>query len=275
MRLTFLVHGKAWVCDESAGCDATLPFDPALRGGRAFGLRPTTVAAVEIGGGRSLRVDDGAPVDCADVMLNPHGGGTHVECVGHIVADAWTLADVEMPGLLPATLLEVKVEALGGCGEHAGGKSAGTDRVLTARALTEAWDACGVEGFDEAIAVRTDAASALPVGADWTGTNPPYPTIEAMDWLAGRARSLLVLDLPSLDREDDGGTTPNHRRWWGLPDGARTLGAVAAPQRLICELARFGPDLAPGPHLLRLDVAPIASDAAPARVRLLRAHRAS
>lgn len=269
MRLRVHIGGRDWWVDEATGHDATLAFDPALGRGRAFGLRATDESAVDIGGGRQLRVCDGASVDCADIALNPHGGGTHVECVGHIVAERWTLADVPLPGLLPMTLLDIAVEALGGSGEHAGGRSDPSDRVFTARALRTAWDARALPGFDAAIAVRTDAAMALPADHDWSGGNPPYPTAEAMAWLASLPVRVLLLDLPSLDREDDGGTTPNHRTYWGLPPGARTLAEVAHPARLVCELARFAEAVPAGAWLLRLDVAPIAADAAPARVRLL------
>ena len=269
MKLAFSVLDQRWQADEQASVDATLAFDPTLSAGRAFGLRATSVEAVEIGGGRTLRVSEGAAVDCADIALNPHGGGTHVECVGHIVADRWTLSDVALPGMLAATLLDVGVETLQDSGEHAGGRGAPTDRVITARSLQQAFANVGEAGFDQAIAIRTDVATALPAHADWSGSNPPYPTAEAMRWLSSLPAQLLVLDLPSLDREDDGGTTPNHRAWWGLGDGARRLEGVRWRARLVVELARFPLQAVAGPWLLRVDVAPIASDAAPARVRLL------
>jgi len=77
----------------------------------------------------------------------------------------------------------------------------------------------------------------------------------------------LLTDLPSMDKEDDGGHLIAHRAFWGLsagetdpPEDRSTL-----TRRTITELVRAPAALLDGAALLNLQVAPIALDAAPSR----------
>ncbi len=264
--------------DTAAATSIALPFDPRLAGSRAFGLRRTATPPVDVGGGRTLAVDRGASINCADLHLNAHGGGCHIEGVGHISRDPWPLATAALPGLWPATLLDVPATRLCESGEHAAGKGAPDDQVLTRATLERALAAATPsvralaaepEAFREALVLRSDVGGAIGPDFDFHGGGAPYPTAEAMAFLAALPTRLLVLDLPSLDREDDGGTAPNHAIWWGFPDGDRAVARAARRDRLLVELVRVPPALAAGPFLLQLGVPPIISDAAPAGVWLL------
>jgi arylformamidase len=273
--------GRLVAFDLDAAVDCTRAIDPRAPQTAAFGLPPPTHQPLALGGGRVLSVADGASVDCGELRVHAHGAGTHVECVGHIVADDVTLLDVPRPALWAATLIDVVPERLGDCGERYLGKCNDDDAVVTSRAiaaaLAEVSEGDGDVSWLEAIVICCIGSdhSDRPAFIDFTGRNPPYLTEEAMVLLAATTAQLLVVDLPSLDREDDGGGTTNHHRWWGVaPRGAATVigslpGLVASPHRLICELAWFPATLAAGRMLLLLDVAPIAADAAPARVRLI------
>jgi arylformamidase len=268
MRIGADIGGIAYAFELDAAVDCTRAVDPRAPTAGAFGLPPPTAAPLPIGGGRHLAVAEGASVDCFELRVHAHGAGTHVECVGHIVADDVTLLDVPRPALYAATLVHIAPTRLGDSGERYLGRCDDDDAVLTAADIAEALAAVAVRGFDEAIVLRTERGSGPPK-AEFSGSNPPYPTDEAAALLASLDARLLVLDLPSLDREDDGGGTANHHRWWGLPMGARRAAEAGAGDRLVCELARIPAALAAGPYLLQLDVAPIAADAAPARVRLV------
>lgn len=70
----------------------------------------------------------------------------------------------------------------------------------------------------------------------------PYPTIELVDWLAGRGVVLLGVDMPSVDRADDDQLVCHHRLYGhsianlerlvlaGVPDGLYEL--VALPLKI-------------------------------------------
>ena len=69
--------------------------------------------------------------------------GTHSECVGHIVADPVTMADIALRPVSLAALITVPLHPLGPSGETYGGTSLADDDVVTAHALTQALLAVG------------------------------------------------------------------------------------------------------------------------------------
>ena len=229
-------------------------------------------------------VDGGASVNCPSTSLIPHGNGTHTECVGHALPGVVALGrDVPLPPpLLPALLLSVSPGPLGESGDdYAPGapSDAVVSRALVVAALARACPAartalaaCGLG----AVILRTCPNPPDKAARDWSNAGAAYLTPAAMLELRAAGCAHLVLDLPSVDREDDGGQLLAHRAFWGLPRrGDDAPAAEAGPAqsalcpRTITELA-YIPDAVPdGPYLLALHVAPIELDAAPSRPLVL------
>ena len=92
----------------------------------------------------------------------------------------------------------------------------------------------------------------------WSNTNPPYFTVDFMDALVRQGVEHLLVDLPSVDREVDGGRLEAHHAFWGLPDNPR-------PHCTITELVYVPEDVSDGLYLLHLGVAPMDNDAAISR----------
>ncbi len=267
------IGGASWVFDVNTAEDWTV--QTLTRGARtqAFGLRETTAVPVDIGGGRRLRVADGGAVNCADLTLNPHGAGTHTECIGHISLEAREIRSLRIPALLPATVLSVVPVRLGTTTNTYRGSSSPDDRVVAVEPLARAFSELARPGFDAAIVLRTreddDAAMV------WSGRNPPYLTQEAIAFLASLPTQHLLVDLPSIDREQDGGGVPNHLRWWGLPDGDRHERNANHPNRSLTEMVCVPQHCDDGAWVLNLQVPAIGSDAAPSRVLAWRPRRPS
>jgi kynurenine formamidase len=101
----------------------------------------------------------------------------------------------------------------------------------------------------------------------WSGTNPPYFTSDAIAWAVDREFAHLLCDLPSIDRESDGGSLPNHRNWWELP-GELPVDLQtqdASVRRTLTEMLHVPSDLADGRYLLNLQVPALQTDAVPSR----------
>lgn len=270
--ITFVdARGGRWSSSADALLDASLPILPDGATPRAFGLPAATEAPVPIGGGRVLRVRAGASVNCDGLHLHPHGDGSHLECAAHILAEDDPRAAAAKATLAAASplwcglLVDVRAVPLGESGETYAGTHAPDDAVISAAALAPALTAARARGPGlryDALILRVQAAP-VEDDVDFSGRNPPYPTDQAATLLAAEDARLLVLDLPSLDREDDGGTTPNHRAWWGLGPGRS-----ARLDRLVFELARLPAGLDPGPVAVHLGAAPLRSDAVPASLRV-------
>ena len=270
--------GARWQVADSAWHDAAVRIRPDGASPHAFGLPAAREVPFPIGGGRVLRVEDGASVNCDGLHLHPHGDGCHAESVAHVLPadDARALAGRAMlaatPPLLCGLLLDVATEPLGATGERYAGLHDAADRVLARRALERAWQDARAVALDlpvEALLLRVYRPP-LAESFDFSGSAAPYPTAEALDLLVGLGARWLIVDLPSIDREDDGGSTPNHRRWWGLDGGDGH--ALDGPPALrgIVELARFPAALPAGPVAVALGLAPIESDAVPAGLRVAR-----
>lgn len=210
----------------------------------------------------------GGSVNCKTLSFCAHGNGTHTECVGHIVSDDVHVTDVVPYGPMPACLFTLSTTTLAACGEHTDGKSAPEDRVVAARALAERREALAPRAEHLFVVVlRIDDARGH-AGRAWSGTNPPYFTRELCALLRAWGTHHVVVELPSLDREEDGGTVPAHHAFFGVALGGRAL--VGAPEpRTVTELAVVPDDVEDGECLLDLQVAPIRSDAAPSRPMLL------
>ena len=80
----------------------------------------------------------------------------------------------------------------------------------------------------------------------------------ALAWLADCGYTHLLTDLPSVDREEDGGALSAHHAWWNYPQNPRTNASIT-------ELIVVPTAAADGLYLLNLSFAPIESDAAPSR----------
>eukprot|EP00466_Bigelowiella_natans_P018414 jgi/Bigna1/91617/estExt_fgenesh1_pg.C_1090026 len=192
------------------------------------------------------RVTEGSSVNVDLLCLCVHGNGTHSECIGHITRDRITIQQIGWrPDFLPALLISIRPLRFRDCckeeEETYSSKSNGDDWVLSRAAIKRAIHACtsGLRWWSkdhdcvQALLVRTippldnEDKTVLPKDETarrshcWSNTNPPYFTKEAAEFIASMSSlRTLAVDLPSVDREDDGGALIAHRAIFShLPDG--------------------------------------------------------
>jgi hypothetical protein len=81
---------------------------------------------------------------------------------------------------------------------------------------------------------------------------------EAASWICENNIKHLLLDLPSVDREEDGGKLLAHHAFWNYP---------AAPRKdaTITEMIYVREEIKDGLYLLNLQTAPFENDATPSR----------
>ncbi|TVR04092.1 MAG: cyclase family protein [Deltaproteobacteria bacterium] len=238
----------------------------------AFGL-PDADATFVRGDDFVLSVHDGAPINCSTLTLTPHANGTHTESIAHITTDGPSVLDVLDQSLLLARLVTTDfVRREDVPDESYLGTSQPHDRVIAAQSLDRLLP--GVDSgtpTDErprAIVVRTLPNTTQKPTRRWATTNPPYFTEDAIRLLLRRGYQHLLVDLPSIDREQDDGAMAAHRTWWELPPVGTSAGENAS-RRTITEFC-YVPDTIPdGLYLLELQIAPLALDAVPSRPRLI------
>lgn len=232
----------------------------------AFGAPPAVGAPLRVGSFVG-DIAHGGSCNCSEYRLVPHCNGTHTECVGHVTRQPVHIADVLKGGLVPALLLSIETPAAGDCAESADPVPRPADRLITAGAIAATWqqwpwpNVCA-----RALVLRTLPNDPdKPARAYVAEAPPPYLTRDAAAWLVRHGIEHVLLDVPSMDRLDDGGRLAAHRVFWGLPSASTDAEAATRPRATITELV-FAPDSVPdGRYLLDLQVPAFAADAAPSR----------
>ena len=191
-------------------------------------------------------VKKGGPVNFFDISFNPHGHGTHTESIGHLTAEQQTLHSCLTNHHFIARLISVPLSTL-----------SNGDYVLEGSQLRSACP----DPVPEALIIRTLPNHPDKLTKDYSGTNPPYLSREAMEFIVRKGVKHLLVDLPSVDREDDGGQLANHRLFWNLPEDKIT--PASRMDGTITELIYVTDEIVDGLYFLNLQAADIGLDAAP------------
>ena len=263
-ELHFTSFGRRWRAALHASFDLGIPLEFDGPQPQFFADRPASTAPLKAGGFTGS-VSSGASCNCGVYTLAPHCHGTHTECVGHLTADETRLTEMTPVPPALAALVTVRPAPLGIITHDRPAVSDPQDPVIT-RAVLAAAAERWVHDPWTTLVVRTLPNDATKKHRAYTGPCPaPYFTPDAMRWVVERGVASLVVDLPSLDRADDGGSLAAHRVYWGLPPSARDSHRAQRGFALVTELA-YIPDAAPdGLYLFDLQVPAFAADAAPSR----------
>ncbi|WP_206524287.1 cyclase family protein [Lujinxingia sediminis] len=269
MRLWVELGGVRYEVDALSPVELAQPLNFYGEQPQAFGLGRAQARAVE-GGDFVGDVRRGGSVNCESIELIAHGHGTHTEGVGHISAERVPVGDLAPDPLLPAVLLRVTTRSLAESGDSSQGKSAPDDRVICTAELRAALSRADVApAFCRAIVIATSGQGAAAPLRDYSATNPAYLSAEAVAWLLEQGCEHLLIDLPSIDREDDGGTTPAHRAYFELDADAGPTDA--GRRRTITEFIDVPKPACEGAYFLSLRFARFVLDASPSRPILYRA----
>lgn len=243
--------------DVNYSCNLSDPLDISIPMGqvRCFFAPPIEVnpyvSAEFIGS-----VQAGAPVNFYNIKLNPHGNGTHTEGLGHITLRREILDDCLKSYHFIVKIISVDFDKLDN-----------GDKVITKAAIATA---CA-DSKVEALIIRTMPNPATKCYRDYSGTNPPYLSTDAMKYIVGIEVKHLLLDLPSVDREKDEGRLINHRLFWQVSDKEAT--SISRNNCTITELIYVPNDIADGLYLLNLQVPSINLDAVPSKPILYRLYQ--
>jgi kynurenine formamidase len=191
-------------------------------------------------------VAEGGSVNFRNIFFNPHGHGTHTECLGHITKEIYSVNDVVKEYFCEAQVLTIEPV------EITNESDGSLDRVVTASQLTT------ISSDVEALIIRTLPNRLAKKSLNYSETNPPYLDLAGAKILIEKGIKHLLLDLPSVDRESDCGELVFHHAFWEVPDKPNH-------ERTITELIFVRNEIEDGKYILELQVAPFKNDAAPSR----------
>ena len=264
MNLSFEAGGQRWRADLRDPHDISVRLEFGGDQPNAFGIDDAAARPYRVGDwvGDTRR---GGSVNCFVVTLCPHGNGTHTECVGHIVDERIAITDILEDVLVPAWVATVSVEPLGGVTDDYAAPHEAGDEVIALESLDLALADCPDDV--EALVLRTLPNPRDKAHRTFSGQNPVYLTNDAMRRVRAHGFKHLLVDVPSVDREDDGGELPNHRIFWDVAPGAKAFENVPSAHT-ITEMIYVDDSIADGLWLLTIQIPDFVLDAAPSRVRL-------
>jgi arylformamidase len=242
MVATIFHKGKEYKVDFFKPIDISIPLSTDPNCVSAWYVKPMNLEPVRMGDWVG-DVNQGGTVNFRTVTFNPHGNGTHTECVGHISKEFYTINQNLKRFLFIAELITVLPEEL-----------ATGDRVITKEAINASLNG----SKPEAVIIRTLGNSAAKLHTHYSNTNPPYLAKDAVEFLNGIGVEHLLIDMPSVDKEVDGGELAAHHAFWQYPDNTQL-------HKTITELIYVPNDVFDGTYLLNLQIASFENDASPSK----------
>ena len=187
-------------------------------------------------------VAEGGVVNFKNIFFNPHAHLTHTECCGHITKEFHSVNDSLNRYFFNAQLVTVEPEKIN------------TDSVITLQQIRD----LDLNENTEAVVIRTLPNNEYKKSCTYTGTNPPYIDSRIAQFLIDRGVEHLLVDLPSVDKEQDDGVLAFHHAFWNVPENPNKT-------RTITEFIFVPSNVEDGLYILNLQMSAFCNDASPSR----------
>ena len=229
-----------------------------------FGAMRALSKAVEVEGFiGDTRRGGGCNVD--EITLTPHCNGTHTESVGHIVNDDIAVASVLTGALIPSQLITLSWMRAKDSVDSYRPNVEDEDKLITRASLKNKLENIGASLL-QAVIIRTLDNCESKKAATYNAENqPPFFSVEAMEYLVERGVEHILVDFPSVDKMYDEGLLANHHLFWGVDEGTQALTVTSQPHKTITEMIFVEDEIDDGSYLLNIQIPAFMSDAAPSR----------
>jgi arylformamidase len=241
MKITTHWQQKNWVIDLNLPIDLSLALESGNNNPNAFHIPAPRFEPIVVGDfvGSVMK---GSGANCENLFINAHGNGTHTECVGHIMPERFTIHQSLSKFHYIAQLRSFPLVQT----------ETGDSMVMLPE--EDNW----LHPQVEALIIRT-----LPNGMDkktqqYSGNNPAYLAPDLCKYLAENGIEHILVDLPSVDREEDGGAMLAHKAFWNYPSNPRNTATIS-------EMIFVPNEIGDGIYFLNIQIASLCSDASPSK----------
>ena len=183
-----------------------------------------------------------------NIFFNPHGHGTHTECLGHITREFYSINELLKQFFFFAKLITVEP------------RKEGEDFIITKEHISTSLN--GTK--PEAIIIRTLPNLQDKKSRKYSNTNPPYLSEEAAIFIRESEIQHLLIDLPSVDKEHDEGKLLAHKAFWNVKN-IEILNEDARLNATITEMIYVSDEVEDGDYILNLQIASFENDASPSK----------
>ena len=182
-------------------------------------------------------VKKGASTNFNNVFFNPHGHGTHTECLGHITREFYSINQCLKQFFYTAELISIEPEKID------------DDLIITKNQIERALNGKSAE----AIIIRTLPNFENKKHKKYSKTNPPYIAEAAATFIREMGIQHLLIDLPSVDREEDEGKLLAHKAFWNVKE-VNNLNSDARLNCTITEMIYVNDEVKDGSYILNLQI---------------------
>ena len=201
-------------------------------------------------------VKEGGSVNFRNIFFNPHGHGTHTECLGHITEEVYSINQTlkeyffkaKVVSIIPAQVLN---------------KDGAMDNIIEPKHLDFLENIVNLD----ALIIRTLPNLDSKKSKNYSNSNPAYMDVTCAEQIIKSGIDHLLIDTPSVDRESDEGQLAFHHAFWEVPNNPNF-------SRTISELIFVNDSIEDGDYILNFQVAPFENDASPSRPVLYQIEKA-
>ena len=233
--------------DLSKPIDISIPLSNTDKNPIAWYIEKPEIEPVKFGDWIG-KVSEGSSTNFNNIFFNPHGHGTHTECLGHITRDFYSINQCLKQFFFKAELISITPEDIN------------SDLVITKNQIERALNG----KTPEAIIIRTLPNSESKKHKNYSKTNPPYLAEEVAIFIREIGIQHLLIDLPSVDREEDEGKLLAHKAFWNVKD-VNNLNDDARLNCTITEMIFVEDTIQDGSYILNLQIASFENDASPSK----------
>jgi kynurenine formamidase len=200
-------------------------------------------------------VSEGSSTNFNNIFFNPHGHGTHTECLGHITHDFYSINQCLKQFFFFAELISVEPAI------------SNDDLIITKDQIENLLN----DKLPEALIIRTLPNSDAKKSKNYSNSNPAYLTEAAAIYIREIGIQHLLIDLPSVDREEDEGKLLAHKAFWNVKN-TKNLNSDARLNCTITEMIYVENQVVDGSYILNLQIASFENDASPSKPVLYKIH---
>lgn len=233
--------------DLSKPIDISIPLSNTDQNPIAWYIEKPEIEPVKFGDWIG-KVSEGSSTNFNNIFFNPHGHGTHTECLGHITREFYSINQCLKQFFFTAELISITPEKIN------------DDLVITKNQIDKALNG----RTPEAILIRTLPNSEQKKHKNYSKTNPPYLSEEAAIFIREIGIQHLLIDLPSVDREEDEGKLLAHKAFWNVKN-VNNLNDDARLNCTITEMIFVENEIQDGSYILNLQIASFENDASPSK----------
>lgn len=242
MKASIQLQNRTVQIDLSQPLDISIPLKTGKNNVSAWYVPPVKIEPV-VSDQFVGSVKMGGSVNFRDISFNPHGNGTHTECVGHISKEDYSINECLKEFFFTAQLISIEPEKLDN-GDFLISLKQIEGKLKNRKA--------------KAIILRTLPNPLSKLQKQYSNTNPPYVESAVMKYLTEMGYEHFLIDLPSVDRELDNGLLAAHHQFWEYPHNTQS-------QRTITELIYVPAEVQDGEYLLNIQIASFVNDASPSK----------